>query len=245
MCGMGESEPAAAQQRLPYKKQAAEQAVTLVEPGMVVGLGTGSTAIFATRRLAELLRQGALRDILGFATSQATWAEARKLGIPMMAQEMPGGIDLTIDGADEVDPELNVIKGGGGALLREKIVAQASRRVVITVDDSKLSPRLGTHHPVPVEVLAFGWRSQLRFLESLAAQAVVRKNPDGSQFATDSGNMIMDCDFGPIGDPATLAASLNRRAGIAEHGLFLGLVTDLVVAGPGGVEHRTRDSQRH
>jgi len=242
---MGESEPAAAQQRLPYKKQAAEQAVTLVEPGMVVGLGTGSTAIFATRRLAELLRQGALRDILGFATSQATWEEARKLGIPMMAQEMPGGIDLTIDGADEVDPELNVIKGGGGALLREKIVAQASRRVVITVDDSKLSPRLGTHHPVPVEVLAFGWRSQLRFLESLAAQAVVRKNPDGSQFATDSGNMIMDCDFGPIGDPATLAASLNRRAGIAEHGLFLGLVTDLVVAGPGGVEHRTRDSQRH
>ena len=245
MCGMGESEPAAAQQRLPYKKQAAEQAVTLVEPGMVVGLGTGSTAIFATRRLAELLRQGALRDILGFATSQATWAEARKLGIPMMAQEMPGGIDLTIDGADEVDPELNVIKGGGGALLREKIVAQASRRVVITVDDSKLSPRLGTHHPVPVEVLAFGWRSQLRFLESLAAQAVVRKNPDGSQFATDSGNMIMDCDFGPIADPGMLAASLSRRAGIVEHGLFLGLVTDLVVAGPGGVEHRTRDSQRH
>src|SRR5579864_472876 len=244
MCGMGESEPAAAQQRLPYKKQAAEQAVTLVEPGMVVGLGTGSTAIFATRRLAELLRQGALRDILGFATSQATWEEARKLGIPMMAQEMPGGIDLTIDGSDEVDPQLNVIKGGGGALLREKIVAQASRRVVITVDDSKLSPLLGTRHPVPVEVLTFGWRSQACFLESLQGKIAVRKNPDGSQFATDSGNMILDCDFGPIADPAGLADRLSRRAGIVEHGLFLELATDVIIAGPAGIERRTRPRQQ-
>lgn len=240
MCGVGESDPVAAQQRLPYKKQAAEQAVTLVEPGMVVGLGTGSTAIFATRRLAELLRQGALRDILGFATSQATWQEAHRLGIPLLAQDMPREIDLTIDGADEVAPELNVIKGGGGALLREKIVAQASRRVVITVDDSKLSPRLGTRHPVPVEVLAFGWQSQLRFLESLQARVSVRQNPGGSQLVTDSGNMILDCDFGPIADPAALANSLSGRAGIVEHGLFLGLVTDLIIAGPGGIEHRTR-----
>jgi ribose 5-phosphate isomerase A len=234
----------ATQQRLQYKKQAAEHAVTFIEPGMVVGLGTGSTAIFATRRIAELLRQGTLRDIMSFATSQATWQEAQHLGIPMMAQDMPRSIDLAIDGADEVDPELNLIKGGGGALLREKIVAQASRRVVITVDDSKLSSRLGTHHPVPVEVLAFGWRSQLRFLESLPARVAVRQNPDGSQFATDSGNMILDCDFGPIPDPPALAASLSTRAGIVEHGLFLALVTDLIVAGPDGIQHRMRGSQK-
>jgi ribose 5-phosphate isomerase A len=231
------SEP---QQHLEYKKQAAERAVAFVESGMVVGLGTGSTAIFATRRLAELLRQGALRDILGFATSHATWAEAQRLGIPLLAQEMPRSIDLTIDGADEVDPGLNVIKGGGGALLREKIVAQASRRVVITVDESKLSPRLGTLHPVPVEVLAFGWGSQARFLESLQAKIAVRRNPDGSQFATDSGNMILDCDFGPIADPARLSDGLSRRAGIVEHGLFLELATDVIIAGPAGIDHRIR-----
>ncbi|HKW27231.1 MAG TPA: ribose-5-phosphate isomerase RpiA [Terriglobales bacterium] len=227
-------------QQLEYKKQAAERAINFVESGMVVGLGTGSTAIFATRRLAELLRQGALRDILGFATSRATWEEARRLDIPLLAQEMPRDIDLTIDGADEVDPRLNVIKGGGGALLREKIVAQASRRVVITVDESKLSPCLGTHHPVPVEVLGFGWQSQARYLESLQAKITVRKNADGSEFATDSGNMILDCDFGAIADPAGLAEYMARRAGIVEHGLFLELATDVVIAGPAGIEHRTR-----
>ena len=232
-----------AQQKLKYKRQAAEHAVTLVESGMVVGLGTGSTAIFATRRLGEMLRQGTLRDIRGFGTSQATWEEAQRLGIPLLAQEMPRAIDLTIDGADEVDPQLNVIKGGGGALLREKIVAQASRRVVITVDDSKLSPRLGTRHPVPVELLAFGWRSQARFLESLQAKISVRKNPDGSQFVTDSGNMILDCDFGPIADPASLANRLSGRAGIVEHGLFLEMATDVIIAGPAGIEHRTRPRQ--
>jgi ribose 5-phosphate isomerase A len=242
MCWVRDSDIAPAEQHLQYKKQAAEHAVTFVKPGMVVGLGTGSTAIFATRRIAELLRRGELRDILGFATSQATWEEAQRLGIPLIAQDMPRDIDLTIDGADEVDPMLNAIKGGGGALLREKIVAQASRRVIITVDDSKLSPRLGTHHSVPVEVLAFGWRSQLRFLESLQARVTVRKNLDGSQFATDSGNMILDCDFGPIADTAVLAGNLGRRAGVVEHGLFLGLVTDLIVAGPAGIEHRKRGS---
>lgn len=240
---MPELHTSEAQQQLEYKRQAAEHAVTLVESGMVVGLGTGSTAIFATRRLGEMLRQGTLRDILGFATSRATWEEAQRVGIPLLAQEMPRALDLTIDGADEVDPQLNVIKGGGGALLREKIVAQASRRVVITVDESKLSPRLGTRHPVPVELLAFGWRSQARFLESLQAKISVRKNPDGSQFATDSGNMILDCDFGPIADPANLANRLSGRAGIVEHGLFLEMATDVIIAGPAGIEHRTRPRQ--
>lgn len=239
MCCVPAPDPYATQERLRYKQLAAEHAVTFVEPGMVVGLGTGSTAIFATRRLADLLSRGVLRDVIGFATSQATWAEARRLDIPLLADDMPRALDLTIDGADEVDPQLNVIKGGGGALLREKIVAQASRRVIITVDDSKLSPRLGTHHSVPVEVLKFGWLSQLRFLESLSARVKVRQNSDGSQFATDSGNMIFDCDFGPIADAAALAGNLSTRAGIVEHGIFLGLVTDVIVAGAAGLQHRT------
>lgn len=238
MCWVRKPDTSAAQQRLHYKQLAAEHAVGFVESGMVVGLGTGSTAIFATRRLADLLHGGTLRDVQGFATSQATWEEARRLGIPLIAEDMPRSIDLTIDGADEVDPQLNVIKGGGGALLREKIVAQASRRVVITVDDSKLSPRLGTHHSVPVEAMAFGWRSQWRFLESLSARVEMRQNADGSRFATDSGNMILDCDFGPIADAAALANKLGHRAGIVEHGLFLGLVTDVIVAGAAGIQHR-------
>lgn len=222
------------------KRQAAHYAVRFVESGMRVGLGTGSTAIHATRRIAELLATGELTGITAFATSRATDAAARELGIPMIDEDLPVDLDLTIDGADEVDPELDLIKGGGGALLREKIVAQASAREIIVVDASKPSPRLGTRWPVPVEVLPFAWRAQERFLASLGATPRVRRAPDGSVFATDSGNMILDCDFGPIADPAGLAAQLAARAGIVEHGLFLGLATDLVVAGPDGVAHHRR-----
>ena len=146
---------------------------------MKLGLGTGSTAIYATRRIGEMLDSGELRDIVAFATSKGTLAEAVRLGIPMLPDDLPCDLDLTIDGADEVDPELNVIKGGGGALLREKIVAQVSRRVVIVVDETKPSPRLGTHWPVPVEVIPFGWRSQARYLESLGATYTVRRQSDG------------------------------------------------------------------
>jgi ribose 5-phosphate isomerase A len=145
-----------------FKQQAGEQAASLVQSGMVVGLGTGSTAIFAIRRVAARLRAGDLSGILAIATSRATEAAARALGISMLTDDIPCEIDLTIDGADEVDPALDLIKGGGGALLREKIVAQASRRVVIVVDESKLSPRLGTHWPLPVEVLEFGSRRNRR-----------------------------------------------------------------------------------
>ncbi len=229
-----------AELRTQYKQQAAERAVEFVQSGMVVGLGTGSTAIFATRRIARLLKDGKLKNISGFATSKAVWKEARKLGIPMMPEEMPKSLDLTIDGADEVDPDLNLIKGRGGALLREKIAAQASRRVIIVADGSKLSPRLGTLHAVPVEVISFGWRSQLRYLELLGAKVEARYNADGSLFATDSGNMILDCNFGPIANPAELAAKLSTRAGIAEHGLFLGLATDLIVAGKDGIRRLER-----
>jgi ribose 5-phosphate isomerase A len=163
--------------------------------------------------------------------------EAQQLSIPMLAEEMERTIDLTIDGADEVDPDLNLIKGGGGALLREKIVAQNSRRLMIVCDESKVSSRLGTHRAVPVEVLFYGWHSQLRYLESLVARVTVRQGGDGSRFVTDSGNMILDCNFGPIASPAELAATLSARAGIVEHGLFLGLATDVIIAGREGIRH--------
>ena len=219
------------------KQEAAEYAVRFVQSGMAIGLGTGSTAIFATRRIAELLRHGTLKNIVGFATSKFIWEQAQQLGIPLMDQAMPSKIDVTIDGADEVDPNLNLIKGGGGALFREKIVAQASDREIIIVDDSKLSPCLGTKHSLPVEVSPFGWQSQLRFLESLGARAVIRQNADHSQYVTDSGNMIFDCDFGPIADPGDLASKLSARAGIVEHGLFLGMANDVIVASETGVRH--------
>lgn len=220
-----------------FKRAAAEHAVTFVESGMTLGLGTGSTAIWATRRIGQLLRVGQLRNITGYATSQATWTEAEQEGIPMLAEELPRDLDLTIDGADEVDPWLNLIKGGGGALLREKIVAQASHRVIIVLDESKLSPCLGTKHPLPVEVLPFGRQSQLRFLQSLGAQVVVRHNQDGTPYRSDQGNFILDCDFGPIIVLPDLAAQLSARAGIVEHGLFLNLATEVIVGGRMGVQH--------
>jgi len=222
------------------KKEAAEYAVQFVLSGMVVGLGTGSTAVFATRRIAELLRAGTLKNIVGFATSNVIWQEAQQLGIPLMEQAMPSKIDVTIDGADEVDPKLNLIKGGGGALFREKIVAQASEREIIIVDDSKLSPCLGTLHTLPVEVSPFGWQSQLRFLQSLGAKVSIRQAADGTQYVTDSGNMIFDCDFGLIVDVPGLAANLSRRAGIVEHGLFVGIASDVIVASETGVRHLER-----
>lgn len=223
-----------------FKEEAAKRAVQWVLSGMKVGLGTGSTAIFATRRIAELLKTGELRDIVAFATSKATAEEALRLGIPLLPDDLPDDLDLTIDGADEVDPELNLIKGGGGALLREKIVAQASKREFIVVDETKPSPRLGTHWPVPVEVMPFAWQSQARFLERLGARYVIRRNPDGNPFVTDSGNLILDCRFGPIADARELSDTLAQRAGIVEHGLFIGLATDLIVSGAGGILHRRK-----
>jgi ribose 5-phosphate isomerase A len=222
------------------KQAAGEQAAALVESGMVVGLGTGSTAIFATRRIGALLRAGELKDIVAIATSRVTDVAARELGIPMLTDDIPRDVDITIDGADEVDSTLDLIKGGGGALLREKIVAQATRRQVIVVDESKLSPRIGTHWALPVEVLEFGWHSQARFLEGLGA-VVVPRQIDGRLFRTDQGNMILDARFGPIADAPALAVVLGARAGLVEHGLFIGLTHDLIIAGADGVRHVRRD----
>ena len=222
------------------KQRAAEAAVDFVESGMVVGLGHGSTASFAVVRIAQLLSDGRLANVLGVACSRDVEQQARQLGIPLTTLDQHPIVDLTIDGADEVDPHLDLIKGGGGALLREKIVAQASRREIIVVDESKLSPAVGTHGPVPRAVVPFGWPVQASYLESLGARPVLRLRTDETPFKTDQGNLILDCHFGPIKDPAALAARLNERAGIVEHGLFLGLATDVIVAGPGGVRRMSR-----
>lgn len=222
------------------KQQAAEYAVDFVESGMVVGLGHGSTARYALRCLAQRLQEGQLTDILGIPCSLQVEEEAQQFGIPLTTLEKHPVPDVTIDGADEVDPHLNVIKGGGGALLREKIVAQATLREIIVVDETKLSDILGTRWPVPVEVSAFGWRSQLSYLESFGGKPDLRMTDNGKHFRTDQGNLIIDCAFGPIDRPAQLAAGLSERAGIIEHGLFLGLVKDVIVAGPQGIRHLKR-----
>jgi len=218
------------------KQEAAEYAVkTYIRSGMTVGLGTGSTSIFAIRRIGAQLKSGELKDIVGFATSRASWDAAVELHIPMLTEDLPKNVDVTIDGADEVDPRLDLVKGGGGALLREKLVAQASAKEIIIVDESKLSPRLGTLHVLPVEVMPFGWRSQARFLESLGAKYVVRQTASGEEYRTDQGNMILDCNFGPIADAPALARQLEARSGIVDHGLFIGLASVVVVAAAGGI----------
>jgi ribose 5-phosphate isomerase A len=233
---MSSSPNPAADRQKHFKQVAAEKAAGFVQSGMTVGLGTGSTAIYATRKIGELLKAGELKDIVAIATSRRTDEEARSLQIPMMDDSVPQAIDITIDGADEVDPHFQLIKGGGGALLREKIVAQASARVVIVVDESKLCQRLGKF-PLPVEVMKFGWRSQSQFIEAQGGKISVRKNPDGTTYLTDSGNLILDCHFGSIADPRALALKLGGRAGIVEHGLFLGVASEVIVAG----EHGLRD----
>jgi len=222
------------------KQQAADFAVQFVESGTVVGLGHGSTALLAVRGIAQRLRAGSLTGIVGVPCSVAIEGEAASLGIPLTTLDDHPMVDLTIDGADEVAPSLDVIKGGGGAFLREKMVAQATRREVIIVDESKLSPALGTRSPVPVEVVRFGLRAQVAYLEDLGARVAMRRTADGAPYQTDQGNLILDCSFDPIADPAELARRLESRAGIVEHGLFLGLATEVVVAGAKGIQHLKR-----
>ncbi len=217
------------------KRAAAHRAVeAYVRSGMVIGLGTGSTAIHATRRIGELLASGELHDIVGVPTARETADAARTAGIPLLGDDVPWVVDVTIDGADEVDPNLDIIKGGGGALLREKLVAQATAFEVIVVDASKRSKVLGTSFALPVEVVSFGLATTIRAIEHLGAKVVVRGGD--SPFHTDQGNVVLDCDFGPIADAPALAVGLHAHAGVVEHGLFLGLAHALVVAGPDGVE---------
>ncbi|MHB0878124.1 MAG: ribose-5-phosphate isomerase RpiA [Anaerolineae bacterium] len=219
------------------KAAAALAAVGLVRSGMVVGLGAGSTAAIAVRRLAEQMRDGSLRDIVGIACSLEVERQAREAGIVVGDLDEHGPPDITIDGADEVDADLNLIKGRGGAMAREKIVAQVTCREVIVVDGSKTSPMLGSLAPVPVEVLPFGRTTQIGFLRELGATPYWRTRPDGTPFLTDQGNPVLDCHFGPIADPAALADALGRRGGIVAHGLFVGLATDVFVGTAQGVRH--------
>ena len=220
------------------KLQAARHALEFVESGTVVGLGGGSTAALFVQELGRALQTGRFTDILGVPTALEVGALATEVGIPLTGLED----HQTIDGADEVDPSLNLIKGGGGFLTREKIVAQASRRLVIIADYTKLSPQLGVRWHVPLEVMEFGFEAHRSFLLDHGAKTTVRRrNADGTPFRTDQGNYILDADFGPIDDPFRLADLLSARAGVVEHGLFLNLATDLLVASPGRtIDHRTR-----
>jgi ribose 5-phosphate isomerase A len=223
------------------KREAAERAVDFVQSGMVLGLGRGSPANFAIDSIGARLRSGALRDIVGVPTSEATAARARRLGIPLSTLVEHPVLDLVVDGADEVDPGLNLIKGLGGALLREKIVEIAARRFVVVVDESKLVNRLGTRGPLPVEVTQFAWEVHLRWLASLGCRAELRRDSSGAPYVTDNSNYIVHCTF-PAGipDPAALARTLIERPGIVEHGLFLGMATDVVVAGSHGIRLMAR-----
>jgi ribose 5-phosphate isomerase A len=216
------------------KRAAAVRAVEYVKDGMRVGLGTGSTATLAVQALGERVRQGL--KVVGVPTSERTALLARQLGIPLTTLEEYPNLDLTIDGADEVDPQtLNVIKGLGGALLREKIVALASKLELLVVDESKLVQKLGEHTPVPVEVVQFGWTRTCDALTSLGCDPQRRITQDGEPYITDSGNYLLDCRFAPIDDAAALTREIKSITGVVEHGLFVGIACRVVVAGEGGV----------
>jgi len=217
------------------KRAAGYRAAELVSSGMVVGLGSGSTARYATLCLGEKLREGSLRDIVTIPTSEETAQLARREGIPLTTLEEHPRIAVTIDGADEVDPRLDVIKGLGGCLLREKIVAYATEREVIVVDESKMSKCLGLKSPVPVEVIQFGWRNTEAALARTGARTALRCI-GGAPYVTDEGNYIIDCAYKGIEAPAELAVTLNTIPGVVENGLFLGLVKTVIVASPSGVE---------
>ena len=233
------------------KRLAAREAVKNISSGMIVGLGTGSTVQFALEKISSKIKNGELKDIRCIPSSNNTEKEAIRLGIPLTnfgeliidngelrindqnslsIIHYQLSIDITIDGADECDEKLNLIKGGGGALLREKILAQASKKLIIVVDESKLSKHLGNKWYVPVEVIQFAADVEKKFLESIGAKVVRRKNAEGKDYVTDENNFILDANFGEIKNPEELSVLLNQRAGIVEHGLFIGMTSELICA---------------
>jgi len=222
------------------KRTAAVAAARQLENGMVVGLGSGSTAKLAVTAIGQRVQEG-LR-IVGIPTSEQTAEQARALGIPLSTLEEYAQIDVTIDGADEVElGTLNLIKGGGGNQLREKIVATASLRLVIVVDESKVADQLGTRAKVPVEVAQFGWQATARSLAKLKAAPTLRLRSGGEPFITDGGNYILDCAFGPIENAAALQSELDSVVGVVEHGLFVGLASQVLVGRPDGVKRLDRE----
>ncbi len=220
------------------KLRAAECALDYVKPGMRLGLGTGSTAVKFVDLVGARVAQGL--DVICVPTSEATRLQAAGLGIPLTTLENEPELDLTIDGADEVDESLRLIKGGGGAHLREKIVAAASTRMVVIADDSKRVPKLGAF-PLPVEIVSFGWRTTLSKVSDTARingckGPVTIRGSEKDPFVTDNGNYILDCAFGEIDDPEQVATQLSLLPGVVEHGLFIGLTHAAVIAGANGVE---------
>jgi ribose 5-phosphate isomerase A len=217
------------------KRAAARRAIEEIEDGMVVGLGTGSTAAFVVEGLAARVAAG-LR-VVSIPTSERTAAQARRLGIPIATFAEHERLDLTIDGADEVQlGTLDLIKGLGGALLREKIVAAASDRLVIVVDQEKLVEQLGEHTPIPVEVTQFGWQATAGALARLGCVPERRYGVNEQPFVTDGGNFILDCRFGPLADPGSIEQRLAMTVGTVENGLFVGRTSVVVVASMTGVE---------
>lgn len=222
------------------KKEAGISAVDLIESGMVLGLGTGTTARFALEEIGKRCKDGRLKNIVGIPSSLDTDKRARELGIPIVTFDEKQELDITIDGADEVDPQLNLIKGGGGALLREKVLAQSSLRNIMIVDESKLSPKLGTHWPVPIEVIPFAWKPVAKYLESLGSEPVLRMGKEGP-YRTDQNNYILDANFGPIQDLERLARELGQKAGIVEYGIFIGTASEVIVAAKNGIRYQKRN----
>jgi ribose 5-phosphate isomerase A len=222
-----------------YKRQAAAQALQLVQSGMVLGLGTGSTAAAFITLLAERIKAERL-DLRCIATSEQTRFLAQQSGIDIVDFNTIADVDLTVDGADEIDPKLNLIKGGGGALLREKIVAMASERVCIIADSSKLVRQLGAF-ALPVEMVDFGIAATLAMIETAAedcgcaGEIAIRRDRNGEFFRTDSGHLIADCAFGAIPDVELMADMLDIIPGVVEHGLFVGIADEAIIAGPGGL----------
>ena len=222
------------------KQRAAEAALAYVRDGTAIGLGTGSTADYFLQALAGAIKSGKIRNIKGVPTSRQSERRAQHLGIPLATLTECGRLDVTVDGADEIDPNLDLIKGLGGALLREKVVAQNSNSMVVIADASKRVDVLGSKAPLPVEVVQFCHESHIPFFKELGATPTLRRSPDGSVFITDNDNVIYDCKFAKITDPMSLEVALSRRAGIVESGLFLGIAQVALIGTEDGVEKLER-----
>ncbi len=212
------------------KDRAAAAALQYVQDGMTLGLGSGSTSECFIRALGVAIAAGRFENLRCIPTSVQSQRLAAQLGIPLVPLNVSGQIDLAVDGADEVDPELNLIKGLGGAMLREKITEQNARRFIVIVDCSKLVPQLGSRGPVPVEILPFASAAQVDYIQKMGGRPAQRMAGDGKPYITDNGNLCYDCYFGPIADPARLDATLTARAGVVETGLFIGMAERVIVA---------------
>lgn len=222
------------------KKRAAEKAVEFVSDGQLVGLGTGSTTKFAIEKIGELVKGGL--NIKGVPTSKASERLALDLGIPLLDLNDIESLDIVIDGADEVDPNFHMVKGGGGALTREKLVALSSSKRVIVADDSKLVEHLGQTRMLPVEVLPFAWKLSSRLLEETGCTPHLRKDGE-NPFGTDNGNYILDCQYGPIDDPVELEKRIKLLPGVVECGLFISIADVVIISFDDRIEVRTRNAQ--